>query len=170
MLFALYCLLATLTTILLGVDTTAVMLTPVALALADGVDLPPLPFAFATIWLANAASLLLPIFNLSNLLAVERTGQSAGEFVSRLAPAARRAGRGAGGAVPAVPRQHPRRYDVHRVLPEHDRVLVGVAAAIALGIAVGPSPCSGLAGGGDRLLMLVGACRFALLSWSGPLG
>ena len=58
------------------------MLTPVALALAGELDLPALPFAFATVWLSNAASLLLPISNLSNLLAVERTEQHPGAFVA----------------------------------------------------------------------------------------
>jgi arsenical pump membrane protein len=68
------CGLATVTTITLSLDTTAVLLTPVVLALARSVDTDPRPFAYATIWLANAGSLLLPISNLTNLLAVDRLG------------------------------------------------------------------------------------------------
>jgi arsenical pump membrane protein len=79
------CALATVTTITLSLDTTAVLLTPVVLALAQAVDVPPPPFAYATVWLANGASLLLPISNLTNLLAARRLGSlgSAG-FAARM--------------------------------------------------------------------------------------
>jgi Na+/H+ antiporter NhaD/arsenite permease-like protein len=62
--------LATVSTIFLSLDTTAVLLTPVVVVLARHVGLPPLPFALTTVWLANSASLLLPVSNLTNLLAV----------------------------------------------------------------------------------------------------
>ena len=61
--------LASLCTIFLSLDTTAVLLTPVVVVLAQHVGLSPLPFALTTIWLANSASLLLPVSNLTNLLA-----------------------------------------------------------------------------------------------------
>jgi arsenical pump membrane protein len=61
--------LASLCTIFLSLDTTAVLLTPVVVLLAQHVGLSPLPFALTTIWLANSASLLLPVSNLTNLLA-----------------------------------------------------------------------------------------------------
>ncbi len=61
--------LATVSTIFLSLDTTAVLVTPVVVLLAIHVGMPPLPFALATIWLANTASLLLPVSNLTNLLA-----------------------------------------------------------------------------------------------------
>lgn len=73
-LFLIVCLLATLTTITLSLDTTAVLLTPVVLALATAVEVDARPFAYATVWLANGASLLLPISNLTNLLALDRLG------------------------------------------------------------------------------------------------
>ena len=57
-------------TIVLSLDTTAVLLTPVAITVARQVDVPPLPFALTTLWLANTASLLLPVSNLTNLLAL----------------------------------------------------------------------------------------------------
>lgn len=57
-------------TTVLSLDTTAVLLTPVVITTARQAGLPPLPFAFTTVWLANTASLLLPVSNLSNLLAL----------------------------------------------------------------------------------------------------
>lgn len=73
-------LLAVLVTIGLGLDTTAVLLTPVALSVAVQTSLPALPFAFATLWLANTASLLLPISNLTNLLALSHAPGDDGTF------------------------------------------------------------------------------------------
>ncbi|HEX4443071.1 MAG TPA: SLC13 family permease [Galbitalea sp.] len=66
--------LATVSTIFLSLDTTAVLLTPVVVAVARHVGLPPLPFAMTTVWLANSASLLLPVSNLTNLLAADQLG------------------------------------------------------------------------------------------------
>jgi arsenical pump membrane protein len=82
-------LLAIVSTAFLSLDTTAVLLTPVVVAVARANGLPPLPFAFATVWLANTASLVLPVSNLTNLLAVHRLdGMSAVEFVGLLGPSA----------------------------------------------------------------------------------
>ena len=67
-------LLASASTIFLSLDTTAVLLTPVVVLLARHVGLNPLPFAFTTVWLANTASLLLPVSNLTNLLAEHELG------------------------------------------------------------------------------------------------
>lgn len=63
-------LLSCVSTTVLSLDTTAVLLTPVVITTARQAQLPPLPFAFTTVWLANTASLLLPVSNLSNLLAL----------------------------------------------------------------------------------------------------
>ena len=65
---------ATLSTIFLSLDTTAVLLTPVVVSVTRQAGLPPLPFALTTVWLANTASLLLPISNLTNLLAQHSLG------------------------------------------------------------------------------------------------
>ena len=65
---------ATLSTIFLSLDTTAVLLTPVVVSVTRQAGLPPLPFALMTVWLANTASLLLPISNLTNLLAQHSLG------------------------------------------------------------------------------------------------
>ncbi|MGZ4590384.1 MAG: SLC13 family permease [Actinomycetes bacterium] len=84
LLFLLVAVLATLTTALLGLDTTAVLLTPVVLSLAAQLQISPLPFAMVTVWLANTASLLLPVSNLTNLLALRRLHLTPHEFVSRM--------------------------------------------------------------------------------------
>ena len=84
-LFLLICALGAVTTIFLSLDTTAVLLTPVVLALATQLELPPLPFALTAVWLANTASLLLPISNLTNLLAGNKLGMSATTYVSKMA-------------------------------------------------------------------------------------
>jgi arsenical pump membrane protein len=87
LLFLLVAVLATVTTVILSLDTTAVLLTPVVLALAAGLELDPLPFAYAAVWLANTASLLLPVSNLTNLLAVDRLGTGTIGFAGRMWPA-----------------------------------------------------------------------------------
>lgn len=74
LLWLLVVVLAVLSTVFLSLDTTAVLLTPVVIVLARHVGLSPLPFALTTVWLANTASLLLPVSNLTNLLAQHRLG------------------------------------------------------------------------------------------------
>ena len=69
-------LLAVISTAFLSLDTTAVLLTPVVVLVARHNGLPPLPFALTTVWLANTASLLLPVSNLTNLLALHALGFS----------------------------------------------------------------------------------------------
>ncbi len=80
-LFLLFTALATVSTWVLSIDTTAVLLAPIGLALAAELGLSALPFAFASIWLANSASLLLPVSNLTNLLAQDHLGLGAAGFV-----------------------------------------------------------------------------------------
>lgn len=83
-LFLLCVLFAAATTMLLNLDTTAVLLTPVMLALAVPARIPPLPLAMTTLWLANTASLLLPVSNLTNLLAADRVALRATDFAARM--------------------------------------------------------------------------------------
>ncbi|WP_127499973.1 SLC13 family permease [Actinoplanes solisilvae] len=65
---------AALTTALLSLDATVVLLTPVVLATAARVGARARPPAFASAHLANSASLLLPVSNLTNLLAFAASG------------------------------------------------------------------------------------------------
>lgn len=83
-LFAACVLLASATTIFLNLDTTIVLLTPVMLALAAATRAPALALAMTTVWLANTASLLLPVSNLTNLLAADRIGLDPLAFAARM--------------------------------------------------------------------------------------
>ncbi|WP_434317185.1 SLC13 family permease [Leifsonia sp. P73] len=74
LLWLLVAVVATLSTIFLSLDTTAVLLTPVVIVLARHSGLDPLPFALTTVWIANTGSLLLPVSNLTNLLAQHAMG------------------------------------------------------------------------------------------------
>ncbi|WP_347107763.1 SLC13 family permease [Paenarthrobacter sp. S56] len=74
LLWLLLALFAVLSTVFLSLDTTAVLLTPVVVTVTRRAGLPVLPFALATVWLANTASLLLPVSNLTNLLAQHNLG------------------------------------------------------------------------------------------------
>lgn len=71
---------AAVSTVFLSLDTTAVLVTPVVVLLAVHARIPPLPFALTSIWLANTASLLLPVSNLTNLLAQDRLGLNPLQF------------------------------------------------------------------------------------------
>ena len=76
--------LAALTTIVMNLDTTIVLLTPlyIALARASGVDV--LRLAVIPLFLASFASSLLPVSNLSNLIIFERDGVTVGRVVSEM--------------------------------------------------------------------------------------
>lgn len=81
--------LAAAATAFLSLDTTAVLLTPVVISVARARRLDPVPFVFTTVWLANTASLVLPVSNLTNLLAMHRLeGVDTRGFVALLGPSA----------------------------------------------------------------------------------
>jgi arsenical pump membrane protein len=67
---------AALTTAVLSLDATVVLLTPVVFVTASHVGARPRPHAYACGHLANTASLLLPVSNLTNLLAYAASGVS----------------------------------------------------------------------------------------------
>ena len=137
-LFGMCVAFAAATTIALNLDTTAVLLFPVMLATARKVGMPGLPLAMTTLWLANTASLLLPVSNLTNLLAANRVDLAVPEYaramgVPQVASIAvtmvclwlfywRRGARGRTGDRYAVPEPHTAR----------DRPLFWTAAAACL--------------------------------------
>lgn len=65
---------AALTTAALSLDTTVLLLTPVVVAAARRVGAKTGPPTYASVHLANSASTLLPVSNLTNLLAFSATG------------------------------------------------------------------------------------------------
>ncbi|MEU5897592.1 MULTISPECIES: SLC13 family permease [Streptomyces] len=72
--------LASLITATLSLDATVVLLTPVVFATAARMGARPAPHVYASAHLSNTASLLLPVSNLTNLLAFTATGLSFTRF------------------------------------------------------------------------------------------
>ncbi|MBB6380215.1 arsenical pump membrane protein [Pseudonocardia eucalypti] len=73
------------TTATLSLDATVVLLTPVVFATAARVRARPKPHVYACIHLANSASLLLPVSNLTNLLAFSASGLTFLQFAGLMA-------------------------------------------------------------------------------------
>jgi arsenical pump membrane protein len=69
-------------TAVLSLDATIVLLTPVVFATAARMLIPSRPHVYACSHLANTASLLLPISNLTNLLAFQASGLSFTRFAA----------------------------------------------------------------------------------------
>ncbi len=138
-LWGLLVVLATACTVVLSLDTTAVLLTPVALAVAARAGPAPLPLAMTTLWLANTASLMLPVSNLTNLIASSRSaalgvGHAGYVGLVRLPALAAVAG-----TVLVLGVLHRRalsgRYEVAPPAGGHDPVLLRVAAGVCLALA-----------------------------------
>jgi arsenical pump membrane protein len=68
------------TTAVLSLDATIVLLTPVVFSTAARLRFSPRPHVYACTHLANSASLLLPVSNLTNLLAFNASGLSFARF------------------------------------------------------------------------------------------
>ena len=77
--------LAAVTTAVLNLDATVLLLTPVVIATVRRMGLPARPHAYACGHLANSASLLMPVSNLTNLLAFAATGLSFLSFTALMA-------------------------------------------------------------------------------------
>ena len=84
-LLALVFVVASVTTAVLSLDTTVVLLTPVVFATAARLDVRARPYVYACTHLANSASLLLPVSNLTNLLAFAASGLAFGHFAALMA-------------------------------------------------------------------------------------
>jgi arsenical pump membrane protein len=72
-------------TAVLSLDATVVLLTPVVFATAARLDMRARPYVYACTHLANSASLLLPVSNLTNLLAFAASGVAFGRFAALMA-------------------------------------------------------------------------------------
>jgi arsenical pump membrane protein len=77
--------LASVITAVLSLDATVVLLTPVVLATAARSGVRSRPHLYACAHLSNTASLLLPVSNLTNLLAFEASGLSFARFAALMA-------------------------------------------------------------------------------------
>ena len=176
MLWLLVALLAVASTVFLSLDTTAVLLTPVVVILARHIGVSPLPFALTTVWLANTGSLLLPVSNLTNLLAEhELPGMTPLGFAALMA----------GPAVVAIVvpclvlfvvfrRELLASYVPDDGEPVDDRVLL-VASAVVVGALVPllvtgipvwmPALAAAVVLGGFFLVRRRSVLRFSLLPW-----
>jgi arsenical pump membrane protein len=77
--------IAAVTTAVLSLDATVVLLTPVVFATATRLEVRAKPHVYACTHLANSASLLLPVSNLTNLLAFAASGLAFGHFAALMA-------------------------------------------------------------------------------------
>jgi arsenical pump membrane protein len=81
-LLAMVFVIAAATTAILSLDATVVLLTPVVLATARALAVPARAHAYAAAHLANSASLLFPVSNLTNLLAFAAAGMTFVDFTA----------------------------------------------------------------------------------------
>ena len=167
-LWLLFVALAVVCTVVLSLDTTAVLLTPVGLAIARQLGLPAAPFALTTLWLANTASLLLPVSNLTNLLALHHFGRLGPGHDGYIRLAALPALGAVAGTVAVLWVLH-RGELCGRYLPDappdpHDRVLLRGSGLVCL--AVGPLFAAGL----NPALVAIAAAAVlvALAGWRNP--
>ncbi|MET4077202.1 SLC13 family permease [Janibacter sp. UYMM211] len=175
--------LAVACTVFLSLDTTAVLLTSVGLTIARQVGAAPRAFALTTLWVANTGSLLLPVSNLTNLLALprlEQMGVDHGGYV-RLAAAPALVAVVLTLALVALlhRRELSARYVVDPPAATHDRVLLRVAATTCLVIgpafALGAAPwlVAGLAAlvlAGVTAVRAPGTVRTLRLPWAMTVG
>lgn len=76
---------AAVTTAVLSLDATVVLLTPAVIGAARALAMPARPHSYATAHLSNSASTLLPVSNLTNLLAFAATGLTFVHFAALMA-------------------------------------------------------------------------------------
>ena len=74
-------------TAVLNLDTSVVFLTPVLVHAARRQGLDERPFLYGSVFMANAASLLLPGSNLTNLLVLRGGERAGGSFAAHMLPA-----------------------------------------------------------------------------------
>jgi arsenical pump membrane protein len=84
-LLAMVFIAAAATTAVLSLDATVVLLTPIVFATAARLRVNPRPHVYACSHLANSGSLLLPVSNLTNLLAFRASGVSFARFGALMA-------------------------------------------------------------------------------------
>lgn len=168
---------ATASTVFLSLDTTAVLLTPIVVVLARRAGLSPVLYALTTVWLANTASLLLPVSNLSNLLAQQHLGDPDVAAFASLGWPAQLAGLLVPCALLAIVfrRELRQRFPVEKGAPRSpDRLLRLLAAAVLLLLVIAlvivtPAWLPACIAAGMLVVLFAlrrpGALRFALVPW-----
>jgi arsenical pump membrane protein len=77
-------LLGTIISVFFANDSTALVLTPIVYALVTRLTLDPLPFVFATTFIADTASIALPVSNPLNIILTDHFHLELGSFVEVL--------------------------------------------------------------------------------------
>ncbi|WP_227492487.1 SLC13 family permease [Brevibacterium sp. CFH 10365] len=174
-LWALVLVMIVLITAFMSLDTTAVLVTPIIVVLARRIGLSPLPFALATVWLANTGSLFLPVSNLTNLIAGDTFGAAPADFIGFLwAPALASVLITIGMLTIVYRRSLTGRYRLDTPAEAPDRLLL-IIAMVVVGLLV-PLLVSGIdvavvAGGAAAVLFIAfairnrGALSFGLVPW-----
>ncbi len=176
-------------TAVLNLDTAVVFLTPVLVLAARGRGLDERPFLYGSVFMANAASLLLPGSNLTNLLVLRSDPQDGGSFAAHMLPAWLAACAITAGFVVLAFRPRNAGPQAYGALPPI-RLRLGAAATLAAALLVValPNPALPVLGVGvgvgvlqrmrprldARLLALLFAVTVALGTcarlWNGPAG
>jgi arsenical pump membrane protein len=76
--------LGALITAFLSLDVTVIVLTPIVYAVTVRLDIDPVPYLFACAFVANTASLFLPVSNLTNILMYDLLHLSFARFVATM--------------------------------------------------------------------------------------
>lgn len=84
LLFCLVFLLGAIVTALLSLDVTVILLTPIVYEVTRRRRLDALPFMFACTFVANTASLIFPMSNLTNLLVAQQLGLDFASFAATM--------------------------------------------------------------------------------------
>jgi arsenical pump membrane protein len=126
-----------LVTITLNLDTTAVLFTPLAIAVGRAAGQRTAPFALSAVLAANFGSVLLPSSNLTNLVIWRESDLTFAEFARTMAPIAVMAIAVTAVALWIASRRHLRaaRVDAQDA-PLRDRRLAVVSAAVVIGLMV----------------------------------
>src|SRR4029079_7834130 len=126
--------LAAATTVVLNLDTTIVLLTPLYVRIARRADADPVALALVPLLLASLASSVLPVSNLTNLVVAERVDLTTAGLVTHL---------GLPSLVAVVvgwwgyARRHPTRLGRPAVRDLVDRRALRVGGAVVVAVLVG---------------------------------
>jgi arsenical pump membrane protein len=156
-------------TVLLSLDVTVLVLTPIVYALVSRLRLNALPYMFVCTFVANTGSLLLPISNLTNLLAYGLLGLSFGGFARTMVlPQVVALAATLAMLFLVFREQIPRRFDRAALpaMPEADDGLYLRVAAVVLALVLLALVVAGLRGWPIYPPALVGAAALLLFAFT----
>ncbi|GAC1340907.1 MAG: arsenic transport integral membrane protein ArsB [Candidatus Dormibacteria bacterium] len=144
-------------TVVLNLDTSVAFLTPILVLAARRRNAPEAPFLYGCVFMSNAASLLLPGSNLTNLLVLATDPVAGGVFAARMAPGWLAAVVVTGGVTWLLLRGDGVSGTPARATPAAGRPWVSLAATAAAAVAILALPHPALVVGGLGLAILATA-------------